>query len=485
MIDSPLKSEKPVDLKSTASVVLLDDSASDHDEIYSNLPDSDSNDGMGEDTKGDFYFQNPKWPVWSRRSEGLPCEQLFSLIMHDATKQSGIICRSRPVAVRHNALFVVDLSSVPLKDLTSDDNGSWEVSTPRRMYTIEKNNDTGTILSIKRASTPGTDVYTLIRQYGTHKATKLEKGIEFKRMVATVKNSTGNILPYAILHYFFKSGKEEDIVLAPHGNARGSSKRPYIRTEPSTLDTIKDECLHKKPKKLYGDTFSSSGGLLKSDSASAEPRNRKQVYNARATTASQGKSASGDKDEIFLLLTQLKDDYAGEGGFVQEVKFGKTPEVVVGFEQQLDDLVRFCCSPVRFSVMGIDPTFNLGKFFVTVTTYKHLMLKLKSTNEHPVFIGPSFIHMQQETQTYYSFLSCLIGKKNALRDLKSYGSDGEVSLLNALVAAFPDAIGLRCFIHMKDNIGDHLHNKLHVKPEVKSVIIHDIFGHVVGDTKVR
>lgn len=101
---------------------------------------------------------------------------------------------------------------------------------------------------------------------------------------------------------------------------------------------------------------------------------------------------------------------------------------------------------------------------------------VKSLNQSAVF---------PPCQTYYSFLSCLIGKKDALRDLKSYGSDGEVSLLNALVAAFPDAIGLRCFIHMKDNIGDHLHNKLHVKPEVKSVIIHDIFGHVVGDTKVR
>lgn len=92
--------------------------------------------------------------------------------------------------------------------------------------------------------------------------------------------------------------------------------------------------------------------------------------------------------------------------------------------------------------------------------------------------------MQQETQTYYSFLSCLRGKKDALRDLKAYGSDGEVSLLNALIAAFPDAIGLRCFIHMKDNIENHLQNKLHVKAEVKSAIIHDIFGHVVGDTKV-
>ena len=54
------------------------------------------------------------------------------------------------------------------------------------------------------------------------------------------------------------------------------------------------------------------------------------------------------------------------------------------------------------------------------------------------------------------FLSSLIGKKNDLRDLKAYGSDGEVTLLNALVAAFPDAIGLRCFIHMKDDIEDHL-----------------------------
>ena len=269
-------------------------------------------------------------------------------------------------------------------------------------------------------------VCTLIRQYGTHKATKKEKGVEFKCMVATVKDSNGNVLPYAILQYFFKSGKEEDIVLAPHGNARGSSKRPHIRTEPSTLHSIKDKCHHKKPKKVYGEKFRSIGGLLESNSASSEPRNPKQVYNARSAIASHSKSE--DKDKIFLLLTQLKSDYAGEGGFAQEVKFGKTPEVVVGFEQQLDDLVRFCCSPVRFSIMGIDPTFNLGKFFVTVTTYKHLMLKLKTNNEHPVFLGPSFIHMTQETPTYYSFLSCLIGKKNALRDLKAYGSDGEVPL---------------------------------------------------------
>ena len=448
--------------------------------MFSRLSDSESDEEECKKDVDDFYYNNQKWPVWSRNSEGLPCEELIKLILQDAAKQPQGICKSRPVAVRHNALFVVDLDSVPLRNLTADDNGSWAISTPRRTYQV-KGSSTGNILSIKKTETAGSDVYTLFRQYGTHKATKREKNVEFKRVVATMKNtSTGDIIPIAILHYFFKDCPEQDIVLAPHGNARGTSKRPYMRTEPSTLQSIKESCHNKKPKKLYGETFKSSGGLLESSTTSSEPRNPKQVYNAR----SNANKDSGERDEIFQLLTQLKEDYAGEGGFVQEVKFGKTPEVVVSFEQQLTDLVRFCCNAKRFSILGIDPTFSLGKFFVTVTTYKHLMLKKKSTNEHPVFIGPCFIHMQQETQTYYSFLSCLLGKKNALRDLKAFGSDGELALINALIAAFPDAIGLRCFIHMKDNIENHLTNKLHVKAEVKSAIIHDIFGHVVGDTKV-
>ena len=84
---------------------------------------------------------------------------------------------------------------------------------------------------------------------------------------------------------------------APHGNARGSCKRPYIRTEPTTSSSIRKDCLHKKPKRLYGLKFSSSGGLLESNSASSEPRNKKQVYNARSSTSNL--SRNPDKDEMF------------------------------------------------------------------------------------------------------------------------------------------------------------------------------------------
>ena len=235
---------------------------------------------MKTESEGDFYFHNPKWPVWSRSSEGIPCEQLITLILSDAFTHPEKIYKSRPVGVRHNAVFVIDLNCVSLKNLTADDNGSWDICSPRRMYQIEKSDSNRNILSIKRANTTGSGVYTLFRQYGTHKATKKEKGVDFKRVIATVKDPKGTILPAAILHYFFKSGEEEDIVLAPHGNARESCKRPYVRTAPSTLSSIKKECLHKKPKRLYGEKFSSTGGLLESDSASSEPRNPKQVYNA-------------------------------------------------------------------------------------------------------------------------------------------------------------------------------------------------------------
>jgi len=181
----------------------------------------------------------------------------------------------------------------------------------------------------------------------------------------------------------------------------------------------------------------------------------------------------------------LKDDNASDGGFIQNVKFGKTPEVILAFEQQMTDIVRFCTNPVSFSVLGIDPTFNLGKFFVTITTYKHPMLVLKESKQHPVFVGPSFIHMEQSTQSYYSFLFHLVGQKPSLTDLQAYGSDGEVALLNALLAVFgQNTIGLRCFIHMKNNLEDKLLKKFMVKPEVKSTIIHDIFGYKLGDTKV-
>ena len=65
--------------------------------------------------------------------------------------------------------------------------------------------------------------------------------------------------------------------------------------------------------------------------------------------------------------------------------FGKTPEVVVSFEQQLDNLVRFCCDPKQFSVLGIDPTFSLGSFFCYSDNLQTFNVMEKDHQQPPCF----------------------------------------------------------------------------------------------------
>ncbi len=64
--------------------------------------------------------------------------------------------------------------------------------------------------------------------------------------------------------------------------------------------------------------------------------------------------------------------------------------------------------------------------------------------------------MERRTQDYQSFFSSLLKFEPRLRDLKAYGTDGEAALTAALESCFPTAVSLRCFIHKRNNIEDHL-----------------------------
>lgn len=43
----------------------------------------------------------------------------------------------------------------------------------------------------------------------------------------------------------------------------------------------------------------------------------------------------------------------------------------------------FCCDPFRFCTLGVDPTFNLGDFSVTVAVYRHLLLEDQKSSQSP------------------------------------------------------------------------------------------------------
>ena len=166
------------------------------------------------------------------------------------------------------------------------------------------------------------------------------------------------------------------------------------------------------------------------------------------------------------------------GGFLKEVQIGSTPCAILASKQQLDNVVTFCCQPTQFSVLGVDATFELGDFYVTLTTYKNHSLRNCRTNSPPVFLGPAFIHMERRTQDYQSFFSSLLKFEPRFCDLKAYGTDGEAALTAALESCFPTAVSLRCFIHKRNNIEEHLKG---LSSAVKKEILCDIFGSQDGE----
>ena len=129
--------------------------------------------------------------------------------------------------------------------------------------------------------------------------------------------------------------------------------------------------------------------------------------------------------------------------------------------------------------MTVDPTFSLGDFDVTVTTYHYLLLRCRRTKNHPVIIGPVMVHFKKSFSTYPFFSSTLVGLRPKLSSLKLFGTDGEVALYQAFNPTFPSAIHLLCSIHARRNIKSKL-REIGISESVQQIILGDIFGKQVG-----
>lgn len=123
-----------------------------------------------------------------------------------------------------------------------------------------------------------------------------------------------------------------------------------------------------------------------------------------------------------MLMCKASDDNI----FVRYVNAAPFPIVVLAYDNTLVDIARFCTQSHTFSIFG-DPTFTLGDFDVTITTYCHLLLesKLCSNGKSPVMIGSIFVHMKKDFSAYHFFTSSLVSLNPEIPKLKSFGSNGE------------------------------------------------------------
>ena len=79
-------------------------------------------------------------------------------------------------------------------------------------------------------------------------------------------------------NYFDRN--QHKVEIKPHGNSI-KEKKPFTRTQPSTIQRIKTSMKGKCPKKAVREVESSKGGLMEATSSCELPRNRRQAYNLK------------------------------------------------------------------------------------------------------------------------------------------------------------------------------------------------------------
>ena len=168
--------------------------------------------------------------------------------------------------------------------------------------------------------------------------------------------------------------------------------------------------------------YEECGGSLGCTSVADIPRNRKQAYNLNMRKREGHIAEPHEFCDVLELLN--KRIFVRDFGFAKSSISKRTePRSFQAINFQLSELSRVCMSQKYSSVLGIDPTFNCGPLFLTLTSYQHKMFFSRTSGKHPVMVGPSIIHMTKEFEDYHYLASPLKKTCKRFDSLPAYGTD--------------------------------------------------------------
>ena len=189
----------------------------------------------------------------------------------------------------------------------------------------------------------------------------------------------------ALIVYKFDGVSAHNVQIRSHGNSKSNS--PHCRTMKSTVNHLEEELQSSSPKVSISKVMKLKGGIVSAKYAAELPLSRQNVYDlhrqmkVKSFCSSRALSRGKGHDLLFVMMEQCKlTDKVNR--YVQEVTCAPEPMAVLATEQQILDLEHFCCNPIEYCIMGVDPTFNLGDFSVTPIVYQHLLVEDKKSEKH-------------------------------------------------------------------------------------------------------
>jgi len=480
--DTPRAETAPVHLVTVgavhgASMSVKSVSVSNADNDLNDDHDDDSNDDAADDNSDDNNDDDVNEDCVKTTREvanaHLSCGGFLNVQdVHNVLVNRSTVHARVPLGPKSNVAFVVDNSynvtraSNKQRNAFADDCGAWVAGRTVKSYFWRANYKQleyaagqyaeRKVVDKRLVNVPLTpqpaheDVLQLCRYYS-----RLKRDDSYQRRVTY----TPDDLSVALYEY---AGTFPETV-QQHGNAK-RCKRAYVRTHVAVLDNIKQQCseTRMKPRDIYEHMS------LNTTQDDQMPRDLTQVQ--RVSIAANGEKALmkpvGSKnlaDDVQTLISSVH-----EHAFVREVHVcsSDSPRILLYTDEQIADIRRFCTANASTSVrsvLGIDRTFNLSSFYVTVTVFKNRAVVRCKTQESPIFVGPMMLHCNGKFRTYHAFFSHLyglladglVGTEVGLTDLMT-GTDDEKALEKALNAAFPMSSHMYCLLHVRKNVCDRL-----------------------------
>ena len=190
------------------------------------------------------------------------------------------------------------------------------------------------------------------------------------------------------------------------------------------------------------------------------------------------------QDELYDLTLKSKEEEETGKVYIRRLQVAPSPACVLASDRQVQDVKRFCANTTEnFSVLSIDITFNIGDFYVTPTTYRHLLLDDRRTENPPLLLGPTLIHTRKDSDTFSYFGATLTGLENGTRNIRFIGSDREDAVEKGMSPYLPVATWLACKRHVVEDCKRKL-RLLGISSEYLTAFLRDIFGsdanHEIG-----
>ena len=141
--------------------------------------------------------------------------------------------------------------------------------------------------------------------------------------------------------------------------------------------------------------------ILEKDNEQDIPKDLKQVQNQKYLGKHRDVGNLADQC-LRMMQNHSKDSFARRIFPQKDQSFA----FVCCSNESIRRMVEHCCAD-ESRIIGIDRTFNLSTFYVTVVVYQHQNMLVAGTNRHPTMVGALLIHCKGSTESYYDLFNTI------------------------------------------------------------------------------